>query len=184
MPEGGWVTATEARQCPADANFIYDASGSRTHNTRRFGHRPAGRPVGRRRFANCVPRLLKRQSGILVCIGPRPSALAPRPSQASPMGFEPTISTVTGWRALQAAPRGPASPDWASGRPSNEVRRADRRRSPWVDSNHRSSSCKEAAFAARPQSELKKWTTPGIAPGSPVCRTGVFLLDDVPVFEK
>ena len=26
--------------------------------------------------------------------------------QASPMGFEPMISTVTGWRALQAAPRG------------------------------------------------------------------------------
>ena len=25
---------------------------------------------------------------------------------ASPMGFEPTISTVTGWRALRAAPRG------------------------------------------------------------------------------
>ena len=29
-----------------------------------------------------------------------------RISQASPMGFEPTISTVTGWRALRAAPRG------------------------------------------------------------------------------
>ena len=29
--------------------------------------------------------------------------------QASPMGFEPTISTVTGWRALQAAPRGQSS---------------------------------------------------------------------------
>src|ERR1700704_2774451 len=26
--------------------------------------------------------------------------------QASPMGFEPMTSTVTGWRALQAAPRG------------------------------------------------------------------------------
>ena len=26
--------------------------------------------------------------------------------RASPMGFEPTISTLTGWRALQAAPRG------------------------------------------------------------------------------
>src|SRR6516225_9507964 len=26
--------------------------------------------------------------------------------RASPMGFEPMISTVTGWRALQAAPRG------------------------------------------------------------------------------
>ena len=26
--------------------------------------------------------------------------------QASPMGFEPMISTLTGWRALQAAPRG------------------------------------------------------------------------------
>lgn len=26
--------------------------------------------------------------------------------QAPPIGFEPTISTVTGWRALHAAPRG------------------------------------------------------------------------------
>jgi hypothetical protein len=26
--------------------------------------------------------------------------------KASPMGFEPTISTLTGWRALQTAPRG------------------------------------------------------------------------------
>src|SRR5436190_4825512 len=26
--------------------------------------------------------------------------------QASPMGFEPMTSTVTGWRALRAAPRG------------------------------------------------------------------------------
>src|SRR5206468_11571190 len=26
--------------------------------------------------------------------------------RASPMGFEPMISTVTGWRALQTAPRG------------------------------------------------------------------------------
>src|SRR5947199_5683385 len=26
---------------------------------------------------------------------------------APPMGFEPTISTLTGWRALPAAPRGP-----------------------------------------------------------------------------
>lgn len=31
------------------------------------------------------------------------------PCQASPMGFEPTASTLTGWRALLAAPRGQSS---------------------------------------------------------------------------
>ena len=57
MPEGGWVTATEACQCPTDACAAF-------------------------------------------CF-----LLSAFPS-ASPMGFEPTISCVTGRRALQAAPRG------------------------------------------------------------------------------
>lgn len=38
-PEGGWVTATEARQCPADASYSIDTGGSRTHRTRRFKFR-------------------------------------------------------------------------------------------------------------------------------------------------
>ena len=34
------------------------------------------------------------------------ASLRTAPSKASPIGFEPTISTVTGWRALLAALRG------------------------------------------------------------------------------
>ena len=33
------------------------------------------------------------------------SSLISRLSSASPMGFEPTISTVTGWRALRCSTR-------------------------------------------------------------------------------
>ena len=51
----------------------------------------------------------------------------------------------------------------------------------WVDSNHRSSSCKEAAFAAGLQDQIKsKMDSSGIAPESSVCRTDVFLLDHEP----
>src|SRR5690349_12162568 len=42
---------------------------------------------------------------VLQLVVPRSAFPAPR-SQASSRGFEPLISTVTGWRALQAAPRG------------------------------------------------------------------------------
>ena len=37
-----------------------------------------------------------------VCVPCRPVHI----HSAPPMGFEPMISTLTGWRALQAAPRG------------------------------------------------------------------------------
>ena len=62
----------------------------------------------------------------------------------------------------------------------------------WVDSNHRSSSCKEAAFAAGLQDRIKlKMDTSGIAPpvfhntlpGS-VCRTDVYLLDHEPEYSS
>ena len=50
-----------------------------------------------------------------------------------------------------------------------------------VDSNHRSSSCKEAAFATGLQDRIKsKMDSSGIAPESSVCRTDVFLLDHEP----
>src|SRR5579863_6095733 len=39
-------------------------------------------------------------------VGTHPSAFIPHPSKASPTGFEPVISCVTGRRALRAAPRG------------------------------------------------------------------------------
>jgi hypothetical protein len=39
--------------------------------------------------------------------------------KASPVGFEPTISTVTGWRALRAAPRGRVVRDWFPKQESN-----------------------------------------------------------------
>jgi hypothetical protein len=41
--------------------------------------------------------------------GPRPWPVLGR---TSPMGFEPTISTLTAWRALLAAPRGQCSLQW------------------------------------------------------------------------
>ena len=53
-------------------------SGSRTHRSPRF-------ELGRFAGLRTVPSL---------------------PHPAPPTGFEPTISTLTGWRALQAAPRG------------------------------------------------------------------------------
>jgi hypothetical protein len=56
-----------------------DTSGSRTHRSPRF-------ELGRFSRLRTVP-----------CFDI---------SRAPPMGFEPTISTLTGWRALQAAPRG------------------------------------------------------------------------------
>ena len=79
MPEGGWVTATWARQCPADACCsLFEWHGSESNRQNHQGLSLAALPV-------CVPcHILK----------------------ASPAGFEPAISTVTGWRALQAAPRG------------------------------------------------------------------------------
>ena len=76
MPEGGWVTATWARQCPADALRVARVGVEPTDKSPRF---ELGRFTGLR--------------------------TVPFP-QASPAGFEPAISTLTGWRALQAAPRG------------------------------------------------------------------------------
>ena len=82
QPAGEWVTATEAHLCPADA-CCFDLSntgGSRTHRqSRRFELR---------RFSVCVPCLIQTVV------------------EASPMGFEPMVSTLTGWRALRTAPRG------------------------------------------------------------------------------
>lgn len=80
MPEGGWVTATWARQCPADANNQMAQAGIEPAESRRFELR---------RFAEL-----------------RTAPVDVNKTTASPMGFEPTISCVTGRRALRAAPRG------------------------------------------------------------------------------
>ncbi len=77
MPEGGRVTATWARQCPADAKYP----------VARVGVEPTNRS----------PRFeLGRFTGLRTV----PS------SEASPAGFEPAISCWTDRQALQAAPRG------------------------------------------------------------------------------
>ena len=83
MPEGGWVTATWAHQCPADATC--QAGG-------------CGRETG--------GRMTRPATALSNCLPPASGLRPPACSQASPAGFEPAISTLTGWRALQAAPRG------------------------------------------------------------------------------
>src|SRR5271156_997088 len=95
MPEGGWVTATWARQCPADAK----------QSVARVGVEPTDRHSTQ--LPPCA-RLPPRQpcSVARFELG-RFTGLRTVPSiEASPAGFEPAISTLTGWRALQAAPRG------------------------------------------------------------------------------
>ncbi len=72
-----WVTATKARQCPADACSL----------VARVGIEPT------------VIRQGLSLAALPVCV----------PCQTSPMGFEPTTSTLTGWRALLTAPRGQTS---------------------------------------------------------------------------
>jgi hypothetical protein len=58
LPTGGWVTATWARQCPADAICLMSSgtSGSRTHRSRRFELR---------RFAVCVPCRFSSSASVL-----------------------------------------------------------------------------------------------------------------------
>ena len=78
-PEGGWVTATWACQCPTDACCSSSTGGSRTH-------------IHQGLNLVALPHLAHR--AVL---------------SAPPIGFEPTISCVTGRRALLAAPRGRSS---------------------------------------------------------------------------
>ncbi len=97
----GWVTATWARQCPADACcFSSSTGGSRTHN---HGHlKSVALPVGvpclvficKHRMSDCVPIPFSNQTTNDHQI-----------EKASPMGFEPTVSCVTGRRALRCSTR-------------------------------------------------------------------------------
>ncbi len=77
MPGGGWVTATWARQCPADADDPDPMARVGVEPTGHRGLSSAAMPVR-------VP-----------CRPPAP-----------PRGFEPLISSLTTRRALRAAPRG------------------------------------------------------------------------------
>jgi hypothetical protein len=80
------------RLANAQPTHVSSTDGSRTHKPRRFELR---------RFASLR------------------TALSSSVNKASPIGFEPTISTVTGWRALRAAPRGRVVSDWCPKQESN-----------------------------------------------------------------
>ena len=98
QPEGGRVTAAEARQCPADATFPGKPG--------RVNARSAPGADATRLAINSVARVgveptNDRQglslAALPVCVPCRPASLA---------GFEPAVSTVTGWRGLQAPLQG------------------------------------------------------------------------------
>ena len=78
LPTGGWVTATWARQCPADAICLMSSGTS--------GVEPTG------------------HEGLSFAALPFAYRAASRVLQASSMRFEPTISTVTGWRGRPGSP--------------------------------------------------------------------------------
>ena len=63
----------------------------------------------------CVPRHFKSDLGMPIAesssSNPQSDFCIPQ-LRASPMGFEPTASTLTGWRALLAAPRGLCFLQW------------------------------------------------------------------------
>ena len=75
------------------------------HSVSRVGYSHLGSPMPSRRI------LPVARVGVEPTISHQGLSLVALPvcvpcCRASPMGFEPMISTVTGWRALQAAPRG------------------------------------------------------------------------------
>jgi hypothetical protein len=92
------------------------------HSAMRVGYSHLGSPMPSRREIPSPPTPLPQSTGgegrnLVARVGIEPTddhqglSLAALPvcvpcQQASPMGYEPMTSTVTGWRALQAAPRG------------------------------------------------------------------------------
>ena len=103
MPEGGWVTATWARQCPADAGCFNSTGGSRTHRTRRFELR---RFAGLRTAPNKRPRwdLNPRLHRDRVASIPGCSARTYL-CQIARVGLEPTASLVLSQGGLPIAYR-------------------------------------------------------------------------------
>ena len=192
--ESGWVTATWARQCPADTCCSSSTGGSRTHIHGRL--KSVALPDWR-----TVPLF-----------------------QASPMGFEPTISCVTGRRALRCSTRTycfrvaqvgvePTASKVLSrgGLPVAYRAVVVSRQYPEQGSNLQSlgfrpsrstdgvpgrvvsikvvpdgiepsfPGCEPSVVAVGPRDCVAKVDPPGIAPGSPACDTGIFLLDDEPI---
>src|SRR5688572_13439367 len=85
QPEGGWVTATEARQCPADADHEWHRRGSNPciHSLYRL------RPLSSLSLGGLSCWFeLRRFAGLRTVPFPK----------ASPAGFEPAIFAVTGRR--------------------------------------------------------------------------------------
>lgn len=78
-----------------------------------MGYSHRGSPMPSRRMLNPIPRSSSDGTGGIRTRTHQDLSLAARPvgvpcliSSAPPMGFEPTVSTLTGCRALRAAPRG------------------------------------------------------------------------------
>ena len=144
MPEGGWVTATWARQCPADANsFSVARVGVEPTDVHQgFGHH-AQRGRGRFTSLRTVPS-----------------------PQASPMGFEPTIFAVTGRRALQAAPRGRIDSSGPGGSRTHSIPGSKPRWSSDCLPSHVSKKCPERelnsqtrGFKPRRSSDWRTWAS-------------------------
>ena len=107
------------------------------------------------------------------------------------MGFEPTISVLTGRRALRTAPRGQAT---GGTRRTLRLNRCPTRFTPVSDgvpggrrqpADPCDPGCQPVVVAADPTgsatTHFARVDSPGVAPGSPTCHAGVFLLDDEPV---
>ena len=103
MPEGGWVTATWARQCPADACCFSSTGGSRTHRTRRFELRRFARlrtvPCQRPRW-DLNPRLHRDRVASIPGCSARTYLC-----QIAQVGLEPTASLVLSEGGLPIAYR-------------------------------------------------------------------------------
>lgn len=103
-PEGGWVTATEACQCPTDACLISDAGGSRTHKDRRF---ELPRFASLRTASSQAPST-GFEPAISCVTGRRALRTAPRGRKlksVAQVGFEPTASLVLSQGGLPVAYR-------------------------------------------------------------------------------
>lgn len=112
--------APEARASAIPPPGVIASSIQRTHRSSTGGSRT-------HRHEDLSPAALP------VCVPCRPFILLRTPAPS--MGFEPTTSTVTGWRALRAAPRGRMLP-------------SSLREWPGRDSNHQSPDPKSGGFAS------------------------------------
>ncbi len=106
-------------------------------------------------------------------------------TEASPAGFEPAISCVTGRRALQAAPRGQVAQVGFEPTASLVLSQGGlpiAYRAAVVPDGVEPSfpGCGPSVVAVGPRDRVFPMEPPGIAPGSPACGAGVVLLDHDP----